>query len=50
MQEILVAIIGIVVGAIIIYKIYGFFFSKNPKTGSCGCSNCHCSSAKKHVK
>lgn len=49
-QEIIVGIIGLCVAVLIIYKVYGFFFSKNEQKGSCGCSNCGCSTKQKSVK
>lgn len=49
-QEIIVLLIGLLVALIVIYKIYGFFFSKNEQKGSCGCSNCGCSPKKREVK
>ncbi|WP_370457681.1 hypothetical protein [Dysgonomonas sp. ZJ709] len=47
MQEIIVIIIGVIVALLVIYKVYGFFFSKNEQKGNCGCSNCGCSTNKK---
>ena len=49
-QEIIVTIIGIAVVALVIYKTYNFFFSKNEQKGSCGCSNCGCNTRNKEVK
>lgn len=49
-QEILVGIVGVIVILIVVSKIYKFFFSKDNQRRSCGCSDCHCSPAKKHVK
>lgn len=49
-QEILVAIVGIIVLLIVISKVYKFFFSKEEQKNRCGCSGCHCNTAKKHVK
>ncbi|MDR1706403.1 FeoB-associated Cys-rich membrane protein [Dysgonomonas sp.] len=49
-QEIIVGLIGISVALIVIYKIYGFFSSKNEQKNSCGCSSCGCSTKPKHVK
>ncbi len=46
-QEIIVAIIGISVVAILVYRLYQFFFGKNKASGMCGCSSCHCNVAKK---
>jgi hypothetical protein len=46
-QEIIVAIIGIVVFGILAYKLYAFFFIKNEASGACGCSSCHCNISKK---
>ncbi len=45
-QEIIVAAIGLVVILLVTSKIYGFFFNKNDQKGSCGCSQCGCSSDK----
>lgn len=50
MQEILVYIIGGIVLLTLIFKIYGFFFSKNQQKGGCGCGDCHCNHTKKHEK
>jgi len=50
LQEIIVGLIGVFVALIVIYKVYGFFFSKNEQKGSCGCSNCGCSTKHKAVK
>lgn len=41
-QELIVAIIGVIVAIIIIYKIYSFFFVKDERKKSCGCSSCGC--------
>jgi len=49
-QEIIVAIIGLAVALIVIYKVYNFFFSKNEHKGSCGCSSCGCNTKNKTVK
>ncbi|WP_231496765.1 FeoB-associated Cys-rich membrane protein [Prevotella sp. 10(H)] len=46
----MVGLIGLVVATLVIYKIYGFFFSKNEQKRSCGCSNCGCSTKHKSVK
>jgi hypothetical protein len=48
-QEIIVGLIGIIVASLVIYKIYGFFFSKNEQKGSCGCSSCGCGTKDKQV-
>ncbi|MDH6307642.1 hypothetical protein M2451_000091 [Dysgonomonas sp. PFB1-18] len=49
-QEIIVALVGLSVALIVIYKIYGFFFSKTEQKGSCGCSKCGCSTKQKSIK
>ncbi len=49
-QEIIVGIIGLSVAFLVLYKVYGFFFSKNEQKGSCGCSGCGCSTKQKQVK
>lgn len=46
-QEIIVAAIGIIVGIILIYKIFSFFFRSSKSKGSCGCSSCHCNTSQK---
>lgn len=46
-QEIIVAIIGLVVAGTIVYKMYSFFFEKDKSGGACGCSSCHCNVPKK---
>lgn len=49
-QEIVVGVIGFLVTALVAYKIYRFFFSKNEQKASCGCSNCGCSTKQKQIK
>ncbi len=49
-QEIIVGIIGLSVALLVLFKIYGFFFSKNEQKGSCGCSGCGCNTKQKQVK
>lgn len=49
-QEIIVALIGMAVALIVIYKVYRFFSVKNGQKNSCGCSSCGCSTKPKHVK
>lgn len=46
-QEIIVAIIGLMVAGTVAYKIYNFFFVKEKSGGSCGCSSCHCNVSEK---
>lgn len=46
-QEIIVIIIGLIVAATLVYKIYSFFFVKEKSGGACGCSSCHCNVAEK---
>jgi len=46
----MVGLIGVFVTLIVVYKIYGFFFSKNEQKGSSGCSNCGCTTKHKSVK
>lgn len=45
-QEIIVILIGLIIVAILLYKIYSFIFTKKDKEG-CGCSSCHCGINKK---
>ncbi|MDR2955917.1 MAG: FeoB-associated Cys-rich membrane protein [Prevotella sp.] len=49
-QEIIVALIGIIVALIVVFKLYRFFFTKNEQKNSCGCSSCGCSTKYKQVK
>lgn len=46
-QEIIVALIAILVLGILGYRVYLFFFVKNEGGGACGCSSCHCNVSKK---
>lgn len=46
-QEIIVAIIGILVIGWIIYKVRLFFITKAEDKSYCGCSSCHCNINKK---
>lgn len=45
-QDVIVMLIGLIVLAILAYKVYAFFFIKK-ENGACGYSSCHCSSSKK---
>jgi len=49
-QEIIVGIIGFAVAALIISRVYAFFFSHKSQKGSCGCSSCGCSTKAKSIK
>lgn len=46
-QEIIVVIIGIAVLAILVRRIYLFFFSKAKERSGYGCSGCCCNTSKK---
>lgn len=46
-QEIIVAIIALLVIIYLGYKVYQFFFTKEGIKGACGCSDCHCNTSKK---
>ncbi|HCO68726.1 MAG TPA: hypothetical protein DIT04_13355 [Dysgonomonas sp.] len=39
-QEILVAITGIIVLVVVAHRVYNFFRNDKPSGGSCGCSHC----------
>lgn len=49
-QEIIVAIIGLIVSGTVGYRMYTFFFVKDKSGGPCGCSNCHCNVSSKKIK
>lgn len=49
-QEIIVAIIGLAVALIVIYRVYNFFFSRNEQKRSYGCSKCGCSTKQRSIK
>ncbi len=46
-QEIIVAIIGILVLGIVVRRIYLFFFGKRQAENACKCSGCHYNAVKK---
>ena len=46
-QEIVVAIIGVLLVAYIGRQLYRFFFTKSENNGACGCGSCHCNVSKK---
>lgn len=46
-QELIVAIIGILVFFLVLKKLYSFFFVKKEKQKLCGCNGCACSTAHK---
>lgn len=48
-QELIVALIGILVFFLVLRRLYSFFFVKKEKQKLCGCSGCACSVSHKKV-